>query len=116
MPSLIPLLLRGLNLPDPDIRANVIETLLVAADGESAEKNVVSEYASSLVSAMLKNSLVGEMPFVRVRAAAVRYLGVLPSIVRYDVLHPYKQGVIRGLGIVLDDPRRSVRKEAVEAR
>lgn len=48
--------------------------------------------------------------------AALRYLGILPSIVRYDVLHPYKATVIRELSKVLDDPKRSVRKEAVDAR
>lgn len=52
----------------------------------------------------------------RVRIAALRYLSILPSIVRYDVLHPYKATVIRELAKVLDDPRRSVRKEAVNAR
>lgn len=52
----------------------------------------------------------------RVRVAALRYLGVLPSIVRYDVLHPHKATVIRELAKALDDPKRSVRKEAVDAR
>lgn len=35
---------------------------------------------------------------------------------RYDVLHPCKPTVLRELAKVLDDPKRSVRKEAVEAR
>ncbi len=50
------------------------------------------------------------------RVAALRYLAVLPNIVRYDVLHPYKATVLRELATVLDDPKRSVRKEAVDAR
>jgi DNA repair/transcription protein MET18/MMS19 len=41
---------------------------------------------------------------------------MLPNIVRYDVLHPYKSTVIRELSKVLDDPKRLVRKEAVDAR
>lgn len=60
--KLIPLLIRGLDLPDPEIRRNVIETLLAAADGESPEKSLVAEHASTLVNAMLKNCLVSEMP------------------------------------------------------
>ena len=52
----------------------------------------------------------------RVRIAALRYLGTLPSVVRYDVLHPQKATVIRELGKALDDPKRAVRSEAVEAR
>lgn len=52
----------------------------------------------------------------RVRIAALRYLAVLPKVVRYDVLHPHKPNVLRELVKVLDDPKRSVRKEAVDAR
>ncbi|KAJ2934020.1 hypothetical protein H1R20_g3061, partial [Candolleomyces eurysporus] len=116
LPSLIPLLIRGLDLPDPDIRRNVIETLLAAAEGETPEKSLVAEHASTLVNAMLKNCLVEEMPSSNVRISALRYLAVLPRIVRYDVLHPYKAQVIKDLGKTLDDPKRAVRKEAVEAR
>ena len=47
---------------------------------------------------------------------AIRYLGTLPQVVRYDILHPYKAQVIRDLGKCLDDPKRDVRKEAVDAR
>ena len=52
----------------------------------------------------------------RVRIAALRYLAILPSLVRYDVLHPSKPTVLRELAKALDDPKRAVRKEAVEAR
>ena len=48
--------------------------------------------------------------------AALRYLAVLPSVVRYDVLHPQKPTVIRELAKALDDPKRVVRLEAVDAR
>ncbi|TEB36758.1 ARM repeat-containing protein [Coprinellus micaceus] len=116
LPSLMPLLIRGLDLPDPQIRSNVIETLLAAADGETPEKSLVAEHASTLVNAMLKNCMAKEMPSSTVRVAALQYLAVLPSIVRYDVLHPYKTQVIKELGKALDDPKKTVRKEAVEAR
>ena len=52
----------------------------------------------------------------RLRIAALRYLAILPSLVRYDVLHPQKALVVRDLAKVLDDPKKAVRKEAVEAR
>ena len=52
----------------------------------------------------------------KVRVAALRYLATLPSIVRYDVLHPQKATVLRELAKALDDPKRAVRVEAVEAR
>jgi len=128
----MPFLLRALELPDNDIRANVIDTLATSADDALQEPNFVSEHASTLVSTMLKNSLVEEMPSVvgpailtsatnpdphqRVRIAALRYLSILPKLVRYDILHPHKSKAIRVLAKVLDDPKRSVRKEAVDAR
>lgn len=46
----------------------------------------------------------------------MQYLAVLPTVVRYDVLHPYKLTVLRELAKALDDPKRAVRKEAVDAR
>jgi DNA repair/transcription protein MET18/MMS19 len=116
MPSLMPLLIRGLDLPDAEIRASVIDTFISAVGNDSAEHSGIYEYASTLVSTMLKNSIASEMSSTRVRIAALRYLGILPNIVRYDVLHPYKPTVIRELAKVLDDPKRSVRKEAVDAR
>ena len=57
-----------------------------------------------------------DRPPKRVRVAALRYLAVLPSLVKYDVLHPQKPTVLRELAKALDDPKRAVRKEAVEAR
>jgi len=112
----MPLLLRGLDLPDTEIRANVIDTFISAVGSEPTDHGAISEHASTLVSTMLKNSMASGMSSVRVRIAALRYLGILPNIVRYDVLHPYKAIVIRDLATVLDDPKRSVRKEAVDAR
>ncbi|EMD39279.1 hypothetical protein CERSUDRAFT_82017 [Gelatoporia subvermispora B] len=122
MTSLLPLLLRGLDLPDPEIRASVMSTLLAAAQpgsetkGAAKEHNALSEHASNLVTTMLKNSMASQMPSVRVRIAALKFLAVLPGVVRYDILHPQKATVIRELAKVLDDPKRAVRVEAVEAR
>ncbi|KAG6813856.1 hypothetical protein H0H92_006263 [Tricholoma furcatifolium] len=116
MASLMPLLLRGLGLPDFDIRADVINTLLAAAEGDASDQSLISEHAPTLVGYMLNNSMITEMPSVRVRTAALQYLSVLPKVVRYDVLHPSKPTVLRELAKVLDDPKRSIRKEAVDTR
>ncbi|KIK08924.1 hypothetical protein K443DRAFT_671974 [Laccaria amethystina LaAM-08-1] len=116
MPLLIPLLLQSLDLPDANIRCNVIGTFLAVAEGETPSKSLVSEHSSTLVTSMLKNSMVSEMPTTKVRVFALQYLGLLPNIVRYDVLHPQKPLVLRELAKVLDDPKRTVRKEAVNAR
>ncbi|KAG6890017.1 hypothetical protein C0992_003362 [Termitomyces sp. T32_za158] len=75
MKTLMPLLLRGLELPDFDIRADVIDTLLAAAEGDTSDQNLVSEHAPALVTYMLRNSIFHEM------SSIVRVIR-LPSIVR----------------------------------
>lgn len=77
----MPLLLRGLDLPDSEIKANVIDTFLATADSVSPKddgKSFVGEHASSLVTTMLKNSMVTEMPSV-VRQGRFWQLCVLKS-------------------------------------
>jgi DNA repair/transcription protein MET18/MMS19 len=58
----MPLLLRGLNLPDNEIRAGVIDTLLATTDPNGKDNELVSRYASSLVTAVLKNAKAKDMP------------------------------------------------------
>ncbi|KIK23072.1 hypothetical protein PISMIDRAFT_29572 [Pisolithus microcarpus 441] len=116
MTKLMPLLIRGLNLDDPTLRVDIINILTDTVDAASDEKSSLTSYASTLVLEMLKNSMVTDMPDPRVRSGALKYLALLPGVIRYDVLHPYKAQVLKELGKVLDDPRRAVRKEAVDAR
>ncbi|KAF7308253.1 hypothetical protein HMN09_00673200 [Mycena chlorophos] len=138
MPALFPLLLRALALPMPDagVRADVVETLLEAvvtsppiekgkpSSSSSTEDTVLSEHAASLARTMLSlarptttsGTGTGALSTPRLRLAALRLLGALPRVVRYDVLHPSKADVLRGLDAALDDPKKSVRREAVDAR
>jgi DNA repair/transcription protein MET18/MMS19 len=65
----MPLLLRGLSLPDPALRAGVIDTLLSAAQADeeagprtAEEGSFVAEHAVSLTKIMLQNSMNIEMP------------------------------------------------------
>lgn len=62
MIQLLPLLLRGLDLPESDIRASIIDTLYASATVGGSEQKIITEHASTLVSAMLKNCLVEHMP------------------------------------------------------
>ncbi|KAL1662729.1 RNAPII transcription regulator C-terminal-domain-containing protein [Schizophyllum commune] len=114
--SLYPLLLRALDLPDHDIRANVIETLLAINNDDAPESSRASEHASTLVSVMLKNCIAATMPSVRVRIAALQYLGILPKIMMREVLQRYRSTVVKELSKALDDRKKTVRKEAVTTR
>jgi DNA repair/transcription protein MET18/MMS19 len=52
----------------------------------------------------------------RCRIAALRCLGGFPDVVRFESLQNVKAAVIRDLALALDDPKRMVRKEAVDSR
>lgn len=52
----------------------------------------------------------------RVRLNALRYLRVFPGRIKDSALLPYRSKVTRALWEVLDDPKRDVRKAAVECR
>ena len=41
---------------------------------------------------------------------------VLPGKIKQSTLLPFRSAVTRGLSNVLDDPKRNVRKEAVDCR
>ncbi|CAE6532510.1 unnamed protein product [Rhizoctonia solani] len=120
LPILMPILLRGLNLEDTELRINILETLLQvgkdAADLSATSTGPLAEHAGSLVRASLSNSQRSEETTPRVQICALRLLATLPSALRYDILHPYKNEVVRKLGSALDDRRRAVRKEAVDCR
>jgi DNA repair/transcription protein MET18/MMS19 len=57
----MPLLIHGLDLPDAEIRASVIDIFISAVGSDSVEHGGIYEHASTLVSAMLKNSIASEM-------------------------------------------------------
>jgi len=52
----------------------------------------------------------------RLRIASLQLLGALAMTTQYDKVHPHKVNVIRELQMALDDPKRAVRRAAVEAR
>lgn len=54
--------------------------------------------------------------FQPVRTSALRCLATFPDCIRFEAVQSEKSRVIRDLGKALDDPLRSVRKEAVECR
>ncbi|KAF7307504.1 ARM repeat-containing protein [Mycena indigotica] len=129
MSALLPLLLRALPIPDSDIRADVVETLLGAVstsppahdkerakDALTEEDSVLSQHAPSLVRTMLGCAKAGPLSTARLRLTSLRLLSALPRVVRYAVLHPLKADVLRGLDEALDDPKKNVRREAVDAR
>lgn len=53
----MPYLLRGLELPEEDMRVNVINTLISVVEEESAgEADIISEHATTIITTLLKNA------------------------------------------------------------
>lgn len=106
--NILPLLLQSLDLPDPSVKSATIETLFVTIR-ESAD--AIKEHVSSLVSRLLTTCTDREQNPPRVRASALRCLSIFPGAIRNELLLPFKRKILRSLASVLDDPKRTVRKE-----
>jgi DNA repair/transcription protein MET18/MMS19 len=53
----MPYLLRGIDLADEEMRASVINTLISVTEEQSAgEGDIISEHASTIIAALLKNA------------------------------------------------------------
>ena len=111
--TLLPLLLQSLDLEDSEVKAATIESLEVVSQ-ESPQG--VEGHIGSLVGRLLKSARNPKANSLSVRHSALRCLRIFPGRVKDSNLLPYKNAVIRGLMAVLDDPKRPVRKEAVECR
>lgn len=139
LPTLLPLLLQSLDLQTADsqaVRAATLQTLAIII--RESGVTVIDEcgHVQSLVSRLLKtaehkSSSNGEGMKInspRLRVDALRCLFLLaqppnaegaPAVSKsgkVSPLLPVRNQVLRALGFVLDDPKRDVRKAAVDAR
>ncbi|GHJ87563.1 hypothetical protein NliqN6_3965 [Naganishia liquefaciens] len=122
LPKMLPMIMRSLSLPDPELRCNMLEVLtsILEVQDDSADE-VLHAQAKSLVEKLLVIAIPEEgvpetTAAIRSRAASLRCLGIFPDVIRYDALHPVKNKVIRELGTAVDDAKRIVRREAVDTR
>ncbi|XP_075699162.1 MMS19 nucleotide excision repair protein homolog isoform X2 [Rhinoderma darwinii] len=109
LPSLISLLLEALSCPDDIVQLSTLtclEPLLL----DAAE--ILSIHIDTLISKLLR---LTSNPSMAVRITALKCMLALTKL-PLPMLLPYKQQVIRALAKPLDDKKRFVRKEAVEAR
>ncbi|GAO51729.1 ARM repeat-containing protein [Saitoella complicata NRRL Y-17804] len=113
LPGLLPVLIQALGLVDPELKGSAIDTLYVTILDAS---QTVSEHLSTLVPLLMESAMVSEVNTMRVRISTLRCLSVFPSSFRREMLQPFKNEVIMRLGRVLEDPKRVVRKEAVDCR
>ena len=111
--AILPLLLQSLDLEDSDVRAATIQTLIIVSQ---ENPQAVEAHIGSLVSRLLKCVTFPEIKSANVRHNSLGCLQMFPGRIKDSTLLPYKNQVTKGLLNVLDDPKRHVRKEAVECR
>ncbi|GAA5907475.1 Met18p [Sporobolomyces salmoneus] len=120
LPKLLPLLITSLELPDPILRANVIDTLgiLVLEIPQLLEPNISSIVSKTIRSAIPSASDPDSRApgSIKLRIASLEFLALLPNHIPYLTLHPQKTMVLKELGKAIDDPRKEVRRVAVECR
>ena len=126
--TLLPLLLQSLDLSDQRVKVATLETLATAIT-RSPSALEESGHVASLVKRLLKTASISksqvekdsEPDTPKARQLAVRCLFLMPSYVkgsgsRTNPLLPLKREVLQALMQVLDDPKRDVRKQTVDAR
>jgi DNA repair/transcription protein MET18/MMS19 len=111
--SLLPLLLDSLELSSPALRANAINTLYVMVM-ESPE--IMSSHLDSMIPALLRQIELSPSNTSNVRVSSLRCLAILPTHLAFESIDPFGKQVIRQIGTILDDPKRALRKEAVDCR
>ena len=127
LPTLLPLLLQSLDLTDQNVKFATLQTLaVVIAHNPSAleESGHIPALAKRLLSTAIiprKKTQTSSLSLPRTRRLATACLTLMPphitgSGTRTNPLLALKREVLQGLTVVLDDPRRDVRKEAVDAR
>jgi len=77
---------------------------------------VMSENIDAIISVLLIQIPRSPANPPPVRTASLRCLAILPVHFSFSAVEPFKKMVVRKVGEVLDDPKRSVRREAVDCR
>ncbi|XP_061408357.1 MMS19 nucleotide excision repair protein homolog [Lethenteron reissneri] len=109
MPTLCPVLLDSLSSADATVQRSALSLLREALCDAPL---TLSAHVDTLVTRLL---LLCGSAAMRVRMGALQCICALVQLPAHVVL-PHKQAVIHALGTALDDHKRLVRKEAVEAR
>nr|KMM69794.1 hypothetical protein CPAG_06108 [Coccidioides posadasii RMSCC 3488] len=136
---LLPLLLQSLDLTGTDsqpIRTATLETLAVVIRESGVHVIDKIGYLEDLVTRLLQaagttasdisrggyNQAISNTPEARLRALQCLLILALPQpaegggVTKPSALLPFKNRVLMGLKCILDDPKRDVRKTAVDAR
>ncbi|XP_064631071.1 MMS19 nucleotide excision repair protein homolog [Lineus longissimus] len=110
LPPLLPLMVQSLQCQDTNLWLSTLNTLY---DLIHDAPEVLTSYVDSLIPLMLK--LAKYQDSMKVRISSLQCLGMLTTLPIHKLV-PHQRVVTRDLAAVLDDKKRLVRKEAVQAR
>ncbi|XP_037610293.1 MMS19 nucleotide excision repair protein homolog isoform X1 [Sebastes umbrosus] len=109
LPALLSLLLEALSCPDPGVQLSTLSCMEpVLIDPPPA----LIQRLEAVVSRLLG---LTSSPAMSVRIVSLRCIHAVSRFPEHEIL-PFRTRVLRGLARPLDDKKRVVRKEAVEAR
>ena len=77
---------------------------------------IIATHIETMIAALLTQIEKSPSNPPNVRISSLRCLAILPTHLPFDSIDPFQKQVVRCLGAVLDDPKRQVRKEAVDSR
>ncbi|CCJ29073.1 unnamed protein product, partial [Pneumocystis jirovecii] len=101
--SVLPLLLQCFSLDDYKLKVSNINILYIITLESS---DLIIEHLGSLIPFLLTFSTEKHNNDINVQIAALKCLGLFPTILKTEFILPFKNTVIRKLVEVLDDPKR----------
>ncbi|KAK1434164.1 hypothetical protein QVD17_11082 [Tagetes erecta] len=115
--KLIPLMVDGLTILSEDVQnRDIVYSLLLVLSGILTDKNgqeIIVENAYKII--MCLNKLVIYQHMMLVRETAIQCLTAMSEL-PYASIYRFRPEVLQALSRALDDPKRSVRREAVRCR
>ncbi|KAA8914088.1 hypothetical protein TRICI_002985 [Trichomonascus ciferrii] len=110
LPTFLPLLLESLTLPNSKVQEAAIDTILATLIDSS---DMLQQHIDTIIPKLLQATLAKS---TSVRVSAIKCLSALPQTISGPALEPFRKLIIHSLQTTLGDPKRDVRREAVNCR
>ncbi|CUS23968.1 LAQU0S13e00342g1_1 [Lachancea quebecensis] len=113
IPNLLSLLLQAVQLNNSDVRVSALITIKGTVN-QAAQ--LITEHMHSLVPLLMRLTCPDKYNAYLVRLTALEILRDFTNNVPLNYLLPYKDDIIKGLSVALDDKKRKVRKTCIDTR
>ncbi|SCU94250.1 LAFA_0F20736g1_1 [Lachancea sp. 'fantastica'] len=113
IPKLLALLLQAVKLDNSDVVFSALSTIKGTVD---QAPQLVTEHVHSLIPLMLDLATPAKRNTYMVRLTAIEILLSFTEHIPLNYLLPFKDDVLIGLAVALDDRKRKVRKVCIDAR